>query len=203
MRNHALMTRGNPPPELPDDLGTEALQALDEAGLQAHLEVLRAAERDLVADMEPFERRLRELRSRIGAVATERRRRERLLTSAARREVRARAGSAELPSLAEALASEGIAPDDTRLADLAVYLRTGGECRLGFATKPGPTSFTDGRQSRPAQTWGEARELYAMGWELGTAQLPGVRIHLVGTRVERVVPADDLVVRPAATAPVA
>ena len=56
-------------------------------------------------------------------------------------------------------------------------------------------AFSDGRQQAQARTWGEARELHARGWDPGTPGIPGVRIHLVGTRVERVVGPEDVVVR--------
>ena len=73
--------------------------------------------------------------------------------------------------------------------------KSGGEVRFGYATRPGPVPFTDGRQLRNARTWGEARELYAGGWEPGSPGVPGIRVHLVGTRVERVVDAGEVVVR--------
>ena len=75
------------------------------------------------------------------------------------------------------------------------FLNSGGEVGFGFATRPGTMTFTDGRQQRQARTWGEARELHALGWDPGAPGIPGVRVHLAGSRVERVVPADDVVLR--------
>ncbi len=66
---------------------------------------------------------------------------------------------------------------------------------FGFATRPGTMTFTDGRQQRMARTWGEARELHALGWDPGAPGVPGVRVHLAGSRVERVVPASDVVLK--------
>jgi len=55
----------------------------------------------------------------------------------------------------------------------------------------------DGRQIRNASTWGEARLLYAEGWGSGgpgSAGVRGVRVQLSGTRVERVVGMEEVVV---------
>jgi hypothetical protein len=77
------------------------------------------------------------------------------------------------------------------------YLASGGEVGFGYPTRPGVLGFTDGRQLRNAATWGEARLLYAEGWEPGApgaAGVRGVRVHLSGTRVERVVAPDEVLV---------
>ena len=101
-----------------------------------------------------------------------------------------------MPSVVDALGSTGLIADEQPLAEVAAFLKSGGEVRFGYATRPGPVSFTDGRQLRNARTWGEARQLFAEGWEPGSPGVPGVRVHLVGTRVERVVDAAEVVVRP-------
>jgi hypothetical protein len=79
------------------------------------------------------------------------------------------------------------------LAAVRAFLSTGGEVGFGFATRPGTIAFTDGRRQEQARTWGEARQLYARGWEPGTPGIPGVRVHLAGSRVERVAPAGEVV----------
>ena len=182
-------------PELPAAFDVAALAGLDDGGLEGLVGALAAAERATVAAMAPHQAQLRELRARQGQVATERRRRERAAHIAARAAVRAQAKSGEMPSVLEALGASGVMADDTRLADLPIFLRSGGEVRFGYATRPGPLPFTDGRQSKSATTWGEARQLYGDGWEPGSPGVPGVRVHLVGTRVERVVDASEVVVR--------
>lgn len=156
---------------------------------------LAAAERATVAAMAPHQAQLRELRARSGQIATERRRRDRTAHIAARAAVREQARSGEMPSVVDAMATDGFIPDEHALADVAAFLKSGGEVRFGYATRAGPLPFTDGRQVRNARTWGEARELYAGGWEPGSPGVPGIRVHLVGTRVERVVDAGEVVVR--------
>ena len=49
---------------------------------------------------------------------------------------------------------------------------------------------------RQAGTFGEARGLWADGWEPGAPGVPGVRVHLAGTRIEKVLAADGIVVQP-------
>lgn len=186
-------------PALPDAVDAEALQALAEPDLDGVERDLRAAERATVAAMSPWDRQLREIRARLAELSTERRRRERAAHIAQRSSVREMAKTGTMPTLAEALA----APDElydatTSLAAVRVFLKSGGEVGLGFATRPGTIAFTDGRRQQQAKTWGEARELAAAGWEPGNAAMAGVRVHLAGSRVERVVGADEVVVEPPA-----
>jgi hypothetical protein len=183
-----------PLPDLPPAFEQDSLSALDDSALDALVSALASVERATVTAMAPHQVQLRELRARSGQVATERRRRERAAHIAARAAVRDQAKSGEMPNVADALATSGFLPDERPLADVAAFLKSGGEVRFGYATRPGPVSFTDGRQLRNARSWGEARQLFADGWEPGSPGVPGVRVHLVGTRVERVVAAVDVVV---------
>jgi hypothetical protein len=191
-----------PLPELPPALGADSLRDLDDPAIATLLDELAAFERETVTAMSPFERRLKEIRARRGELATERRRRERAASVAARAAVRAAVKSGERPTLAEALAAAGSEiAEATPLADVAANLSTGGEVDFGYPARPGRIGFTDGRQLRNAATWGEARRLWADGWEPGSPGIPGVRVHLKGTRVERVVPADEIVVGQSSPAP--
>lgn len=196
-RHHRAVTELPPLPPLPGRVDTAALSDLDDDALSALVDDLQAAERATTAAMAPHQAQLRELRARSGEIATERRRRERAAHVAARAAVREAAKSGEMPSVLDALASEGTVDDATDLTAVSAFLRTGGEVRFGYATRPGPLAFTDGRSSRTVRTWGEARSAYADGWEPGSPGVPGIRVHLVGTRVERVVEATEVVVRPA------
>jgi hypothetical protein len=183
-----------PLPALPRDFEPDSLVSLDDGALEELLATLGAAERATVAAMAPHQAQLKELRARAGQIATERRRRERAAHIAARAAVREQAKSGEMPSVVEALAT-GTIPDERPLAEVAAFLKSGGEVRFGYATRPGPLPFTDGRTASNATTWGDARRLYADGWEPGSPGIPGVRVHLIGTRVERVVDASEVVVR--------
>jgi len=162
--------------------------------LEAGGQALHAAERATVQAMSPYDQQLRELRSRLAEIATEQRRRERAAQVAQRASVRDLAKSGGMPTLADALASpEPLYPAATPLAALRAYLSSGGEIGFGFATRPGAIAFTDGRRQQQARTWGEARELHAQGWDPGAPAIPGVRVHLSGSRVERVVGVDEVV----------
>jgi len=184
-------------PPLPDAIDAETLLSLAEGGLEAAERDLRAAERATVAAMSPWDRQLREIRARLAELSTERRRRVRAAHIAQRASVRELVKSGSMPTLADALA----APDEmydaaTSLAGVKVFLKSGGEVGFGFATRPGTIAFTDGRRQEQAKTWGEARQLAAEGWEPGNVGMAGVRVHLQGSRVERVVGADEVVVAP-------
>jgi len=187
-------------PPLPDRVEPEALRELSDADLAAVLDAVRAGERATVAAMSPYQRQLKELQARVQEVATEQRRRERAVHIAQRKAVREQASSGEMPSL-EALLAEvpSPLPEDRPLSAVRAFLATGGEVAFGYASRPGTLTFTDGRRQQGATTVGEARRLYADGWEPGAPGVPGVRVHLAGTRVERVVPPDGVVVERLAT----
>jgi hypothetical protein len=181
-------------PPLGDRVETDALRELSDGGLDALSAELQASERATIDAMAPYEQHLREIRIRATELATERRRRERAQSVAQRAGVREAAKSGGMPSLAAALASpEELFDAATVLTGVHAFLNSGGEVGFGFATRPGTMTFTDGRQQRQARTWGEARELHALGWDPGAPGIPGVRVHLAGSRVERVVPATDVV----------
>ena len=199
VRHHAHAMTDSPAtppplPPLPDRVEPDALRDMADEQLAAVLEEVRAAERATVAAMSPYQRQLNELRTRAQEVATEQRRRERAAHVAQRKAVREQAASGEMPTLEAVLsAPDALFAGDTPLAGLAAYLSTGGEVGFGFASRPGAIGFTDGRRQQQARTIGEARQLWADGWEPGAPGVPGVRVHLAGTRVERVVPADGVV----------
>ena len=190
-----------PVPSLPERVDPEALRDRSEEELAAVLEELRAAERATIAAMSPYQRQLKELQARAQEVATEQRRRERAAHIAQRKAVREQASSGEMPTLETLLAEmPSPLPEEAPLSGVRAYLATGGEVGFGYASRPGTLTFTDGRRQQAVSTVGEARRLYAEGWEPGSPGVPGVRVHLAGTRVERVVAPDGVVVERAATA---
>jgi hypothetical protein len=189
-------------PPLADRVEPEALRELGDDGLDALGAELQATERATIAAMAPYEQHLREIRTRSTELATERRRRERAQQVAQRAGVREAAKSGGMPSLAAALASaEELFDAAAALTQVHAFLSTGGEVGFGFATRPGTMTFTDGRQQRQARTWGEARELHTLGWDPGAPGVPGVRVHLAGSRVERVVSAADVVLETTGASP--
>ncbi len=189
-------------PVLADRIEPDALRELSDDDLDAVGVALQATERATIAAMAPYEQHLREIRMRATELATERRRRERAQQVAQRAGVREAAKSGGMPSLEVALESPDEAFDPaTALAIVPAFLSSGGQVGFGFATRPGTMTFTDGRQQRQARTWGEARELHALGWDPGAPGVPGVRVHLAGSRVERVVSAGDVVLDLSSTDP--
>jgi hypothetical protein len=183
-------------PELPKAVDPAALQTLSESELETLAGDLQAALRAITAAMAPYEAQLREIRSRQSELSTERRRRERAAQVQQRASVRQQAKSGEMPTVIDALSdADDLFSQSTPLREIHAFLVTGGEVAFGFATRPGTLTFTDGRQQRQATTWGEARELHRAGWDPGTPGIPGVRVHLIGTRVERVVAATEVVVQ--------
>jgi hypothetical protein len=186
-----------PPPLLPSRVDPGRLGDLEAADLDAEAARLAEAERATRTAMSPYDRQLREIHARQEEIATERRRRERAGRHAARIAVREMAGSGEMPTLADALLAEpSPLPEGRPLSEVRAFLSSGGQVGFGYPTRPGILGFTDGRQLRNATTWGEARALYADGWEPGApgaAGVRGVRVHLSGTRVERVVTPGEVV----------
>lgn len=189
-------------PPLADRVEPDTLRELSDEGLESLGADLQGSERATIAAMAPYEQHLREIRARGTELATERRRRERAQQVAQRAGVREAAKSGGMPTLAATLES----PDEslhaaTPLTQVPAFLSSGGQVGFGFATRPGTMTFTDGRQQRQARTWGEARDLHTLGWDPGAPGVPGVRVHLAGSRVERVVAAGDVVLDLSSTDP--
>jgi hypothetical protein len=158
-------------------------------------EELEAQIAEVVARMRPLEGQLAELRAERDVLQTERRRRQRLAQRSRRAELKEAMRSGRLPTFAQLLAGvEGGSFDDYRY-----HLKTGGEVRLGFpGARRQSVAFTNGRRIVQAQDLTQATELYAAGWEPGAPGRPGVRVHFVGTRQERLVDPEEIHVRPAA-----
>jgi hypothetical protein len=55
--------------------------------------------------------------------------------------------------------------------------------------------MTDGARHEQVRTLTEARARYRAGWEFGTAQHAGVRIHIPNTRTEKLLAATEVFVR--------
>jgi hypothetical protein len=163
----------------------EDLSALAAEEIERRLEELRQA-------MAPPEQQLTELRARRDVLLTERRRRERLEQRERRAGVKELMRSAELPTIAELVEQTGTGSFD----DYVYNLRTGGEVRLGYpGARAQSLSFTDGRQTAQARDLAEASRYFEAGWELGAPGRSGVRVHLPGTRQERLAPASDVFAR--------
>lgn len=165
---------------------TEDLSGVETAELERRVTEFRNR-------MRPLEQDLAKLRGERDVVLTELRRRERAAHRTARADVKAAMREGKLPSVAELVAGT----DSGSFDDYRYNLKTGGEVRLGF---PGAAAqslaFTDGVKIVQAADLGQAAELYAAGWELGSPGRPGVRVHFPGTRQERLVPSDEVYARP-------
>lgn len=147
----------------------------------------------LRAAMRPLESQLADLRAQRDILLTELRRRQRLAQRESRAGLREAMSSGEFPTIAELVAGSETASLDA----YRFHLKTGGEVRLGFPGARRQTlSFTDGRRVMQAHDLTQAAELYNAGWELGSPGRPGVRVHLPGTRQERLADPDDVYARP-------
>lgn len=144
--------------------------------------------------MRPLEQELAGLRGERDVVLTEIRRRERVAQRTSRADLKAAMKGGQFPTVAELIAGS----ESGSLEDYVYNLKTGGEVKLGFpGARLQSVSFTDGAKIAQAGDLGQAAELYAAGWELGSPGRPGVRVHFPGTRQERLVPANEVYARPA------
>ncbi|HEY8681334.1 MAG TPA: hypothetical protein VIN01_09815 [Candidatus Dormibacteraeota bacterium] len=166
---------------MPDDL-----TALDEAEIERRIEAVRQR-------MRPVQLELDGLRSERDVLATELRRRERLASMNARRDLKQAMKEGTFPTVAELVASAVSGSFD----DYVYNLKTGGEVRLGFPGARSQTiAFSDGRQVAQARDLAESARFYEAGWDLGAPGKPGVRVHFPGTRTERLVAPDEVFARP-------
>jgi hypothetical protein len=143
--------------------------------------------------MRPVEKELTVIREERDLLLTEMRRRERHAHRVSRADVKTAMKEGRFPSIAELVA----AAEAGSLDEYVYHLKTGGEVRLGF---PGARSqslaLTDGVQVAQAKDFVEVSRLYAAGWELGSPGRPGVRVHFLGTRQERLAASDEVFARP-------
>ena len=144
--------------------------------------------------MRPIEDDLARLRAERDVLLTEVRRRRRLEERTTRADLKAAMREGRFPTIFELISGTESGSFD----DFVYNLKTGGQVRLGFpGARNQSLTFTDGARSANASDLGRAAELHAAGWELGSPGRPGVRVHFPGTRQERLVPADEVFVRPA------
>jgi hypothetical protein len=143
--------------------------------------------------MRPLENDLAKLRGERDLLLTELRRRRRLADRTHRADLKAGMREGKFPTIAELVA----ASDSGSFDDYDYNVKTGGQVRLGFpGARAQSLGFTDGVRIASAADFGQAAELYAAGWELGSPGKPGVRVHFPGTRQERLVPAEEVYARP-------
>jgi hypothetical protein len=165
----------------------EDFTSLDEGEIERRIEAVRERMRPVQLDLD-------RLRSERDVLATELRRRERLATMNARRDLKQAMREGTFPTIAELVASVVIGSFD----DYIYNLKTGGEVRLGFPGARSQTvAFSDGRQVAQARDLAESARFYEAGWDLGAPGKPGVRVHFPGTRTERLVPPEEVFARPA------
>ena len=171
---------------------TKDFTSLPEAEIEARIEAVRER-------MRPLQLELDRLRSERDVLATEVRRRERLASMNARRDLKQAMREGEFPTIADLVAGSSAGSFDNHVYNL----KTGGEVRLGFPGARSQTiAFTDGRQVAQAKDYADSARYYEAGWELGAPGKPGVRVHFPGTRTERLVPADEIYGRPPLRPPV-
>jgi hypothetical protein len=164
----------------------EDFTALDEAEIERRIEAVRERMRPVQLDLD-------RLRSERDVLATELRRRERLASMNARRDLKLAMREGSFPTVAELVASAVSGSFD----DYVYNLKTGGEVRLGFPGARSQTvAFSDGRQVAQARDLAESARFYEAGWDLGAPGKPGVRVHFPGTRTERLVAPDEVFARP-------
>jgi hypothetical protein len=165
----------------------EDFTSLDEGEIERRIEAVRERMRPVQLDLD-------RLRSERDVLATELRRRERLATMNARRDLKQAMREGTFPTIAELVASVVIGSFD----DYIYNLKTGGEVRLGFPGARSQTvAFSDGQQVAQAKDLAESARFYEAGWDLGAPGKPGVRVHFPGTRTERLVPPEEVFARPA------
>lgn len=164
---------------------------------QATDEELASRVRDIMAQMAPLEEALGRLRSQIQQVVSEQKRRERSQHLKSRMQVRTTVAQGEMPTLQQiAESANDLVPVGAALKDLRFYRDSGTEIGLGYATAREPTVWmTNGSSTAALKTIAEIRARYVDGWDFGTAQHPGVRMHIPNSRTEKIVAAAEVFVK--------
>jgi len=163
---------------------------------QASDEDLARRIREIMAEMAPLEEVLGRLRVQIQQVASEQKKRERSQHLKARMQVRTTVAQGQMPTLQQvAESSNDLVPPGTALTGLRFFRDSGTEIGLGYATGREPTVWmTNGSNTSAVKTIAEIRSRYLEGWDFGTAQHPGVRIHIPNSRTEKILQASEVFV---------
>jgi hypothetical protein len=67
---------------------------------------------------------------------------------------------------------------------------------VGYATGREPLIWmTNGGETVAVRSIAEVRSRYLQGWDFGTGAHPGVRIHILNSRTEKMVPASEVFLR--------
>jgi hypothetical protein len=164
---------------------------------QASDEELARRIRDIMAEMAPLEEALGRLRVQIQQVASEQKKRERSQHLKARMQVRTTVAQGQMPTLQQvAESSNDLVPSETTLVGLRFFRDSGTEVGLGYATAREPTVWmTNGSSTAAVKSVAEIRSRYLEGWDFGTVQHPGVRIHIPNSRTEKILPAAEVFIR--------
>ena len=164
---------------------------------QASDDELARRVREIMAEMAPLEEALGRLRAQIQQVVSEQKKRERAHHLKARMQVRTTVAQGQMPTLQQvAESSNDLVPPEAALKDLRFFRDSGTEVGVGYATAREPTVWmTNGSNTAAVQTIADIRSRYLEGWDFGTAQHPGVRIHIPNSRTEKILPASDVFVR--------
>jgi len=164
---------------------------------QASDEELARRIREIMAEMAPLEEALGRLRAQIQQVASEQKKRERSQHLKARMQVRTTVAQGQMPTLQQvAESSNDLVPPDASLAGLRFFRDSGTEIGLGYATGREPTIWmTNGSSTDAVKTVADIRARYLDGWDFGTAQHPGVRIHIPNSRTEKILQASEVFIR--------
>jgi len=164
---------------------------------QASDDELARRVREIMAQMTPLEEALGRLRAQIQQVVSEQKRRERSQHLKARMQVRTTVAQGQMPTLQQVTeSSNDLVPPDASLAGLRFFRDSGTEIGLGYATGREPTVWmTNGSSTAAVKTITEIRRRYVDGWDFGTAQHPGVRIHIPNSRTEKILQPSEVFVR--------
>src|SRR2546423_1845668 len=163
---------------------------------QASDEELARRIREIMAEMAPLEEALGRLRVQIQQVASEQKKRERSQHLKARMQVRTTVAQGKMPPQQQAESSNDLIPPETTLTGLRFFRDSGTEIGLGYATGREPTIWmTNGSSTDAVKTVADIRARYLDGWDFGTAQHPGVRIHIPNSRTEKILQASEVFVR--------
>src|SRR3989441_7812834 len=164
---------------------------------QASDDELARRVRDIMAEMGTVEEALGRLRAQIQQVVSEQKKRERSQRLRTRMQVRTTVAQGQMPTLQQvAESSNDLVPPDTALTALRFFRDSGTEIGLGYATGREPTVWmTNGSNTAAVKTIADIRSRYLEGWDFGTAQHPGVRIHVPNSRTEKILQASEVFVR--------
>jgi|GEM_PF-2731632 predicted RNase H-like nuclease (RuvC/YqgF family) len=166
--------------------------------LQRELQELDTKIAELESKLKPFFEELQALKRQRELLYSQIRKQQRLEEAKARAKRRQEISSGNAITLQDLVEQAAMAdhPQELPWSKFTMFLKTGGEVELGYATaKAAYIEMSNGILVEKVYTLDQAAKLWLGGYEFGRPGKRAVRVHMKGSKLERLVAPEDVYVK--------